>query len=114
MDWILANPDFVPDPSDVPESEQSGEPSSAPSSLIGGDQDTPVVAAPERTPEEKAKAAKELQERLDKARDIRIEKEKQEKIQKEKDRREQVLCPTGKFESERSFKGLLRVKQWVQ
>ena len=94
MDWILANPDFVPDPSDVPESELSGEPS-APSSLIGGDQDTPVVPAPERTPEEKAKAAKELQERLDKARDIRIEKEKQEKIQKEKDRREQVLYSTG-------------------
>jgi len=87
MDWILANPDFVPDPSDVPETQTtSGEPTTP---LIGGDQDTPVVAAPERTPEEKAKAAKELQERLDKARDIRIEKEKQEKIQKEKERREQ-------------------------
>jgi len=88
MDWILANPDFVPDPSDVPESP-SGEPSSTPSPLIGGDQDTPVVAAPERTPEEKAKAAKELQERLDKAREVRIAKEKQEKIDKEKERREQ-------------------------
>jgi len=87
MDWILANPDFVPDPSDIPES-QSGEPSTS-SSLIGGDQETPVVAAPERTPEEKAKAAKELQERLDKAREIRMEKEKQERIEKEKDRREQ-------------------------
>jgi len=86
MDWILANPDFVPDPSDVPES-QSGEPT--PSPLIGGDQDTPVVAAPERTPEEKAKAAKELQERLDKAREVRMEKEKQERIEKEKERREQ-------------------------
>jgi len=86
MDWILANPDFVPDPSDVPES-QSGEPT--PSPLIGGDQDTPVVAAPERTPEEKAKAAKELQERLDKAREVRMEKERQEKIEKEKERREQ-------------------------
>merc|ERR1712115_580824 len=68
MDWILANPDFVPDPSDVPES-QSGEPT--PSPLIGGDQDTPVVAAPERTPEEKAKAAKELQERLEKEKERR-------------------------------------------
>jgi len=86
MDWILANPDFVPDPSDVPES-QSGEPT--PSPLIGGDQDTPVVAAPERTPEEKAKAAKELQERLDKAREVRMEKERQERIEKEKERREQ-------------------------
>ena len=91
MDWILANPDFVPDPSDVPES-QSGEPST-PSPLIGGDQDTPVVAAPERTPEEKAKAAKELQERLDKAREVRMEKEKQERIEKEKERREQVIVP---------------------
>ena len=90
MDWILANPDFVPDPSDVPES-QSGEPT--PSPLIGGDQDTPVVAAPERTPEEKAKAAKELQERLDKAREVRMEKEKQERIEKEKERREQVIFP---------------------
>ena len=90
MDWILANPDFVPDPSDVPES-QSGEPT--PSPLIGGDQDTPVVAAPERTPEEKAKAAKELQERLDKAREVRMEKERQEKIEKEKERREQVIVP---------------------
>merc|ERR1711976_482803 len=87
MDWILANPDFVPDPSDVPETQTtSGEPTTP---LIGGDQDTPVVAAPERTPEEKAKAAKELQERLDKAREVRIAKEKQEKIDKEKERREQ-------------------------
>merc|ERR1712142_417487 len=87
MDWILANPDFVPDTSDVPESS-SGE-TVPPSPLIGGDQDTPVVQAPERTPEEKAKAAKDLQERLDKAREIRIEKERQERIEKEKERREQ-------------------------
>ena len=60
----MANPDFVPDSSDVPESGETVPPSP----LIGGDQNTPVVAAPERTPEEKAKAAKELQERLDKAR----------------------------------------------
>merc|ERR1712142_278791 len=57
MDWILANPDFVPDTSDVPESS-SGE-TVPPSPLIGGDQDTPVVQAPERTPEEKAKARRE-------------------------------------------------------
>jgi len=87
MDWILANPDFVPDPSDVPESATS-EPAN-PSPLIGGDQDTPVVAAPEKTPEEKAQAAKELQQRLDKAREIRLEKERQERIEKEKERREQ-------------------------
>ena len=47
MDWILANPDFVPDSSDVPESS-SGE-TVPPSPLVGGDQNTPVVAAPERT-----------------------------------------------------------------
>merc|ERR1712142_1027284 len=69
MDWILANPDFVPDTSDVPESS-SGE-TVPPSPLIGGDQDTPVVAAPERTPEEKAKAAKELQERIEKEKERR-------------------------------------------
>jgi len=97
MDWILANPDFVPDSSDIPEKSTDGP--VTPSPLIGGDQETPVVAAPERTPEEKAQAAKELQERLDKARDLRLEKEKQERIEKEKERREQGKAMTTMKES---------------
>lgn len=86
MDWILANPDYVPET--VPEK-----------SVIGGNEDTPVIEAPERTPEEKAQAAKELQERLDKARDIRLEKEKQERIEKEKERREQGKAMTSMKDS---------------
>lgn len=87
MDWIIENPDFTPetkntsDETEVPSSNQEG---TAP---IGGDQNIPVEAAVEKTPEEKAAAAAALQERLNKAREARIEKEKQEKLEKEKQRR---------------------------
>jgi len=76
MDWIIENPDFTPETkntsneAEVPTDSSNQEESKSP---IGGDQDIPVEAAVEKTPEEKAAAAAALQERLNKARRRNVE-----------------------------------------
>ena len=74
MDWIIENPDFTPETKSTSnEAEVPTDSSNQEESPIGGDQDIPVEAAVEKTPEEKAAAAAALQERLNKARRRNVE-----------------------------------------